>query len=68
LVVNHVSRRKMASFIVRSSVLGLLYNQAYVNLLHSVTNYKGEKGYLLASAEQSCKERAGMPLRSIHEN
>jgi hypothetical protein len=43
----------------------LFYNQAYVNLLHPATNYKGEKGRLLASAERSCKEQAGMPLRSI---
>jgi hypothetical protein len=48
--------------------MSLLYNQAYVNLLHPSTNHKGEKGRLLASAEQSCKEQAGMPLCSIHEN
>jgi hypothetical protein len=40
----------------------LLYNQAYVNLLHPSTNHKGEKGRLLASAEQSCKEQEGTGL------
>jgi hypothetical protein len=50
------------------SSVRLLYKCAYVNLPDRTTNCKGEKGRLVASAEQSCKEQAGVPLRSIQKN